>query len=314
MSSGVTRDEIEITNNAQALKQHIHLALQKVAQTNDFLEGVSGSLASHAHSVHDISEQLSRDLTQQSAKSVAAREELEQLGHALTTAGNSANDTIEITQKSESEGNSGKLTMTNAMGGIMALGESVNETGSMVETLGKDSAAIGGIVNVIKNVAEQTNLLALNAAIEAARAGEMGRGFAVVADEVRSLANKTQESAQEIQNLIEQLLKNVSAASNAIHNSMKLAEESDELIEGVVMSYSELVGHMGEVNSMAESLSAAMLSEQQTTDAAFEKLNNIDGIATGSVEHLSHLSGSSDELQSLGQQLLGAVSNKQTTQ
>ena len=303
------RRDIETNNDVNALAQHIDQALDQFARTNEFLKGVSSSLATHAQSMHEISDQVTVDLAQQQAETLDAHEQLERLNNALIIATDTANKTIEVAQKSEAEGNSGKVAMTNAMGGVMALGESVNEAGSKVEVLGKDSEAIGGIVNVITSVAEQTNLLALNAAIEAARAGEQGRGFAVVADEVRSLANKTQESAQEIQNLIEQLLKNVSAANGAIHNSMKLGEQSDELIEGVVMSYSELVGFMGEVSSLAQTLASSTTNEQQTATSAFEKLKNIEEISAVSAEHVTQLNASSYELQTLGQQLIGMTSN-----
>jgi len=90
---------------------------------------------------------------------------------------------------------------------------------------------------------------------------------------------------------------------------MKLGEQSDELIEGVVMSYSELVGFMGEVSSLAQTLASSTTNEQQTATSAFEKLKNIEEISAVSAEHVTQLNASSYELQTLGQQLIGMTSN-----
>lgn len=86
---------------------------------------------------------------------------------------------------------------------VSSVAEQVVRVSADVKNLEENAADVGSVLGVIKSIAEQTNLLALNAATEAVRAGEQGRGFAVVADEVRALAKRTQDSAAEIQHIIE---------------------------------------------------------------------------------------------------------------
>lgn len=104
---------------------------------------------------------------------------------------------------------------------IVALAEQVASAKKTIHSLNDRSAAISNVLDVIRNIADQTNLLALNAAIEAARAGEQGRGFAVVADEVRTLAQRTQGSTEEIDQMIEALLSGSESSVQAINASEK---------------------------------------------------------------------------------------------
>lgn len=98
----------------------------------------------------------------------------------------------------------------------------------MVIELEKQAASIGDIIKAVARIADQTNLLALNAAIEAARAGQHGKGFAVVADEVRTLAETSEKSAKEIQELVGQIQREVKVIAEGINLSSKTIEETVE--------------------------------------------------------------------------------------
>ncbi len=107
--------------------------------------------------------------------------------------------------EANTEAKQGRTIVAETIGSIESLATEVEKAATAINEVGADSEKITLVLDVIRGIAEQTNLLALNAAIEAARAGDNGRGFAVVADEVRTLAQRTQQSTEEIQQMIEQL-------------------------------------------------------------------------------------------------------------
>lgn len=186
-----------------------------------------------------------------------------------------------------------------AVHGIQELANLIDRAVTVIGTLEADSENIGGILDVIRGIADQTNLLALNASIEAARAGEQGRGFAVVADEVRTLAHRTQESTQEINNMISGLKK---AAANAVQVMSEGNEQGVANVErarsvGCVLS--EVATAVARINSLNAGIAEEVTSQGQFADSIYESVERIKKLATDTATEAQATEESNKELASV---------------
>ena len=280
-----------------------NMLIAKSSANTGLFSDVASKLAVQAGDLSDVASDIESQMQGQADQTAEVQSIIEKLQETVSLAANAAGEASDLANKSESEGNSGKVTMTDAITGVMMLASSVNEAGEIIHKLGEDSKSIGSIIDVITGVAEQTNLLALNAAIEAARAGEQGRGFAVVADEVRSLASQTQSSAQKINSIINTLLGHVDNASKVINRTVEEADRSDELMEGVVVSYSEIVGYMSDVSRLSNDLSQETLRGKGAAAGAAYQIAEIAASGAATIDKARILTASSMELGKMGEQL-----------
>jgi methyl-accepting chemotaxis protein len=160
---------------------------------------------------------------------------------------------------------SGRGLVESQQGSIARLASEIDQSVRVINQLASDSTSISRVLDVIKSIAQQTNLLALNAAIEAARAGEQGRGFAVVADEVRTLAKRTQQSTEEIEQMIAKLQGGVGAAVKAMGISHEVANGTVGQSERVQRALENILGAVGMIVDQNQQIAAAV--EQQTAVA-----------------------------------------------
>lgn len=239
-----------------------------VAKIHDLIERVG-------HTVNQVEQQAGQveTVSAQSNQAVCGqRTQIEQVATAMnqmsSTAQKVARNAAAAVSSAHSvnqETVSGRSLVQSQQGSIARLASEIDQSVRVINQLATDSQAISTVLEVIKSIAEQTNLLALNAAIEAARAGEQGRGFAVVADEVRTLARRTQQSTEEIEQMISRLHSGVDAAVKAMGSSHEMANGTVGQSEQVQQALENILGAVGMIVDQNQQIAAAV--EQQTAVA-----------------------------------------------
>jgi methyl-accepting chemotaxis protein len=188
---------------------------------------------------------------------------------------NSASNAANAARGADQSAREGMSIIEQSTRDITTLANEVSKAVSEVETLAVNSEQIGSVLEVIRSIAEQTNLLALNAAIEAARAGESGRGFAVVADEVRNLAKRTQDSVEEIRQVIERIQSGTRGVVATMHSSQQQAQSNAGQIHQAVQALGKISDAVTVISDM--NLQIASAAEQQS--AVAEEVNrNVSAI------------------------------------
>ncbi|MCU1716653.1 methyl-accepting chemotaxis protein [Pseudomonas sp. 5P_3.1_Bac2] len=226
-------------------------------------------------------------------------QELDQLATAMQEMASTAEEVARNAQsaaqaavEANAQTEEGVRVVSRSTEAILNLAEDMNETSHSINMLSKLSQNIESILSVITSIADQTNLLALNAAIEAARAGESGRGFAVVADEVRSLASRTQESTQEIRQMIDQLQSGVRQAEVRMQQSRDSASETAQNASAANTMLSQISAAITRINDMNLQIATAAEEQSATTEEINRNTTNIRDISyevsTGSAEQVRH--------------------------
>jgi methyl-accepting chemotaxis protein len=280
----------------------------------DSLRNLIQSIVSRSTQLATAAEQTSAVTAQSTTAIEEQRTQVEQAASATTEMSStsqsvlsSANDALGEIKQADDEAERVKVISGRNRETIELLANEVESASQVINKLQQDSASIGGILDVIRGIAEQTNLLALNAAIEAARAGEQGRGFAVVADEVRTLASRTQESTQEIQNMIEVLQGGAEKAVSVMDTGKKQATncvdqsiEAEKALDTITHAVHEAFDRSSQIATAAEEQSVV-------AHEISENLESIVAIAEQTTAGSQQTAESSSEVARLAEELQQSV-------
>ncbi|WP_210642449.1 methyl-accepting chemotaxis protein [Pseudomonas sp. Tri1] len=274
-----------------------------VISLRQLISGISDGvtqIASAAEQLSTVTEQTSAGVNSQKVETDQVATAMHEMTATVQEVARNAEEASEAAVAADQQAREGEKVVGEAIAQIERLSKEVGNSTEAMGHLKRESDKIGSVLDVIKSVAQQTNLLALNAAIEAARAGEAGRGFAVVADEVRSLAQRTQKSTEEIEELILGLQSGTEQVATTLDNSRNLTDSSVELTRRAGGSLENITRTVSAIQSMNQQIAAA--AEQQS--AVAEEINrsvvNVRDVSEQTAASSEETAASSAELARLG--------------
>ncbi len=271
-----------------------------------------GSLNGMAGSLAEVTLSNSRGVEHQRQETELAATAMQQMAATAQEVARNAGEASEAVAHADQQAREGDELVRQASDKIDHLAVEMGGCAEAMRSLLVESAAIGGVLDVIKAVAEQTNLLALNAAIEAARAGEQGRGFAVVADEVRGLARRTQRSTTEIEGLIVRLSNVAQQAAERLQGSHVLSDETVVLAAQASQALARITRAVSSIEQMNQQIAAAAEQQSVVAEQVSQSMTRVREVAEGSARESQQLQGSSADLQRVGGELKAAVGHFRT--
>ena len=265
-----TEDELgQIATAAETVRREMAHLLKDVLESTVDLNESSTRLANDAN-------ELANTVRLQSASSTATAASIEGMAVSIATVADNTSAANLMTEQSLKHSDTGNVKLSELIGEIGAVENSMADIGQSVNEFVHSTEAITNMTRQVRDIANQTNLLALNAAIEAARAGEQGRGFAVVADEVRKLAEKSAQSASQIDQITDKLGTQSKQVDHSIEDGRQSIAKSLAVLEEVAIVIAD--GHRS-VKAAHEGVDSIRAAVSEQTVASQLIARNIERIA-----------------------------------
>ena len=287
--AGGNDESAQLVTALMAQKAMMRTVLVRLDDAFDLLENVAQQSVDIAHKTGEGVEAQQAHIEQVATATQSMAAMVQQMAQ-------SAEDSASKTRAVEGEVVHGRDVVREAASSVNELAEAIGDASQVIHGVRDDSAKIGSVVDVIRDISGQTNLLALNAAIEAARAGEQGRGFAVVADEVRTLASRTQESTEEIRLMIEHLQAGIADAVAAMDTGLGKVDAGVQSAEEASETLAKVSGAVQDVTEINVQVSQAALEQSNVASEVNKSILQISEVAQRTAIGASTAAGCAQKL------------------
>lgn len=273
-------DEFGVLGSAfNRFVERVHSSIREVSSATEQVNEVALRVVSASNS-----SMLNSDEQANRTNSVAAA--INELGAATQEIAGNAAQASQHASSARLLAEEGQQVVEHNIQAMNRLSALIVSSSAHIEALNDKTVNIGQILEVITSISQQTNLLALNAAIEAARAGEAGRGFAVVADEVRNLAHRTQESAQQVQGMIEELQVGARTSVETMDQSQRHSQDGVQIANQAGERLGSVTQRIGEIDGMNQSVATATEEQTSVVESINMDINEINTLNQEGVENL----------------------------
>ncbi|MFW5824639.1 MAG: methyl-accepting chemotaxis protein [Marinobacter sp.] len=301
------RVPVENNDDLGQLAESFNAVLANLQGMIRTIQELAGQLGEGARNLEQSAVENRDGVSRQTESITMVATAINEMQSAIEEVAGNASRAAEVTRSAQGNANKGADIVQQSASQVRRLSQQITKAVEVIRKLSADSDNITSVLDVIRGIAEQTNLLALNAAIEAARAGEQGRGFAVVADEVRTLAQRTQQSTESIQDMITALQSGVSDIVAVMETGSEQAGATDALASDAEAELSSILEAMTDISDVNSSVASATEEQTQVIDEINRNITDINDLASESSTRSANLSGLSESMAAYARQLQDQV-------
>ncbi|WP_286267511.1 methyl-accepting chemotaxis protein [Thalassotalea atypica] len=297
--------EVEQSSNDEVgqLQGAISKMIANLSRMVSNISGIAIQQASTSEELAAITTQTSTTVSEQQAISEQLAAAMQEMGATVNEVAASTTSTSSAVNNIKEKVNDGASKLDGTYHSIVSMTEHIQQSELSVQQVRKDFDQVVNVLGVIKGIADQTNLLALNAAIEAARAGEQGRGFAVVADEVRQLAQRTQDSTKEIDDMINTIMDGANSSVEVMASSVTQANSVQEHAKEARDLNQIIAGDINEISDLSAQIATAAEEQSVVVEEILQNVETLNSGVTETSHATDNISESSVELARLATEL-----------